>query len=567
MTTSTSTVSTLSSTFTTLINSVMTVEKEPLNQLTEKKDTISVQQAVYSDLKTYLTDFQSAVNSLTSTNTSYSFTAQRKLSISGVLSGSTVLTASASTSAVPSQYQVSVTSLAKEHRVRSKQMQYTDEALNYSGSFYLGGNGTSAVSAFTGITDTVDACLTSSVADGQRELGNGTYSIETRNDSDAGWQFRLVDASGKSVSIRTADGTYSSGWQAIAAGEQDTGRGIKLNFGSNSNAYTAGSAQVIYQGKGTLVTLDIKDTLADVAYAINNASYAENEEVVATILDKQLILSRKSAGTGNNLVVSDTDGILSQMEIWNGSTFQHQLQAATNAVFSVNGMTITRKQNTSLTDVIQGVTLNLASDAEGNSATIDVKYDPSGEKSVLSNFMSKFNSLQTYLSGKLATIKQTDGTYKRGALAGDTMFQSLRMDIIRDVTASIANDGDYTRLSDLGISMSDSFALSITDSSKLEKALSENKTSVTKFTDSLMTRLQSRLAKFLGTGGYVTTTADALSDQLETTNDQISTMNERLTVKEQSLRTRYAEIQAQLTLLEYQQEQMSTIYGVINQYS
>lgn len=569
MTTSTSTTN-LSATFTNLVTSLMEIERQPLTKLTEKKDTITIQQAVYTDLSKMLTEFQSAVNALDSAEPSYSFSSQRKAIISDVPAGYTVMTASASSKALLGQYQLSVTSLAKEHRVRSDRQTSASDALGYTGSFMLQGNeiSTATLSVSESLMNTVSGADGATIENGQHQFESGTYSVETRYDDVEGWQFRMMDSSNNAISIRKADGSYSSDWQSITSGVHDTGRGIRLTFGSDPGQYAAGTAQIAFQAKGTEIAVSSDDSLVDIAYAINNATYETGDEVIANIVDNQLILSRKSSGTDHTLVVHDQEGsILANLGILNGSAFKNVMQAPTNAVFSVNGITVTRSENTNLTDVIQGVTLNLASDAEGKSGTINVKYDSTSEKSTLNTFMSKFNSLQSYLSGKIAVTKQSDGTYKRGALSGDSMFMALRMDLIQDISGAYTNDGEYDRLSDIGISMSDSFSLSITDSTKLEKALSENKQDVTTLINGVMSKLQTKLSRFVGTRGYVTTASNALTSQLDLTNDQITTKNEYLTKKEEALRTRYAEIQSQLQLMSYQKSQMSTIYGILDQYS
>jgi flagellar capping protein FliD len=548
----------------------MEIERQPLTKLTEKKETITIQQAVYTDLSKMLTEFQSAVNALDSAEPSYSFSSQRKATVSDVASGYNVVTASASSKALLGQYQLSVTNLAKEHRVRSDRQTSASDALEYTGSFLLQGNeiSTATLSVSESLMNTVSGADGATIENGQHQLESGNYSVETRYDDVEGWQFRLTDSSNNAISIRKEDGSYSSDWQSITSGVHDTGRGIRLTFGSDPGQYAAGTAQIAFQAKGTEIAVSSDDSLVDIAYAINNATYETGDEVIANIVDNQLILSRKSSGTSHTLVIHDQEGsIMANLGILNGSAFKNVLQTPTNAVFSVNGISVSRSANTDLTDVIQGVTLNLASDAEGKSATINVKYDPSSEKSTLNTFMSKFNSLQSYLSGKIAVVKQSDGTYKRGALSGDSMFMALRMDLIQDVSAAYTNDGDYDRLSDIGISMSDSFSLSITDNAKLERALSENKQDVTTLINGVMSKLQTKLSRYVGTSGYVTTASNALTSQLDLTNDQITTKNEYLTKKEESLRTRYAEIQAQLQLMSYQQSQMSTIYGILDQYS
>lgn len=563
-------VSALNSTFTTLISSMMDIERQPLEELEEKKNALSIQQAVYTDLNKMLSEFQSAAFSLTSTNVNYSFASQRKAIVSNVATGTTVLTATASTKAVPAQYQVSVTNLAKEHRVRSDRQASVSEELGYTGSFLLSGDVLSkaTLTVSDSLKSTIAGAEGAEIENGQNQLTSGTYSVETRYDTIAGWQFRMIDSSNNALSIRKADGSYSSDWQSISSGVHDTGRGMKLTFGSDPGQYAAGTAQIAFEAKGTKITVSADDSLLDVAYAINNATYETGDEVVANIVDNQLILSRKTTGSGHVLIAHDQEGsILAGIGILNGNTFKNQMQTPSNAAFSVNNIAISRSQNSSLTDVIQGVTVNLAADAEGKTATIDVKYDPSGEKSVLNTFISKFNNLQAYLSGKLAVTKQSDGTYQRGSLSGDTMFQSLRMELIQNVLASTTNSGIYKNIGEIGISISDSFSLSITDSTKLEKALSESKQSVTTLLDSVMIKLNSKLARFLGTSGYVTTASNALTSQLKMTNDQITSKNAYLTKKEESLRTRYAQIQAELMLMTYQQDQMDSIYGVLDQYS
>jgi flagellar hook-associated protein 2 len=566
----TSTTTTLSATFTNLVTSLMEIERQPLTKLTEKKETITIQQAVYTDLSKMLTEFQSAVNALDSAEPSYSFSSQRKATVSDVASGYTVVTASASSKALLGQYQLAVTSLAKEHRVRSDRQTSASDSLGYTGSFLLQGNtiSTATLSVSESLMNTVSGADGATIENGQHQLESGNYLVETRYDDIEGWQFRLTDSSNNAISIRKEDGSYSSDWQSITSGVHDTGRGIQLTFGSDSGQYAAGTAQIVFQAKGTEIAVSSDDSLVDIAYAINNATYETGDEVIANIVDNQLILSRKSSGTDHTLVVHDQEGsILANLGILNGSAFKNVMQAPTNAVFSVNGISVTRSENINLTDVIQGVTLNLASDAEGKSGTINVKYDSTNEKSTLNTFISKFNSLQSYLSGKISVLKQSDGTYKRGALSGDSMLMALRLDLIRDVSGAYTNDGEYGRLSDIGIGMSDSFSLSITDSTKLEKALSENKQDVTTLINGIMSKLQAKLSRYVGAKGYVTTASNALTSQLDLTNDQITTKNEYLTKKEESLRTRYAEIQAQLQLMSYQQSQMSTIYGILDQYS
>jgi len=568
--TSTSTVTALNSTFTTLLNNVMTVESQPLTVLQTKVDTYETQQSVYTDLGKLLDNFEDSVDSMTSTNAKYSFSPQRKTTISKASSDTTILSASASSKAIPASYQVSVTNLARQHSIGSDTQTYSNQSLNMTGSFLLGGNGTASISSFTANSGTVNSSSLSSVDTGKKELGGGNYYVETRKNDDGVWQFRLVDETGTAVSIKRPNGKYSSTWQSIPTtdgGTYDTGRGITLNFGEDSSLYTAaskgsGAAQISYVSKGTQISVEADDSLEEIASKINSATYAQNEDIIATVLDKKLILTRKATGSGNLVTAMEKEGsVLTQLGILDGGSLKNVLQTPTDAVFTVNNIQIKRSSNTGLTDVIQGVTLNLASDAEGEEATVVVEADSSAEKDVVNSFITNFNKMQTYLQGKLSTEKNDDGTYTRGALAGDSMFQDLRLKMVQQVNATALSSGSYKKLSDIGITMDDDFNLSISDSSAFMEAIEKDRTGVTDLMDAVMGKLKTSLTRINGNDGYMDRLNDSISDQIDNTNDRIDEMNTRLNKRQEDLIAEYASLQATLELLNSQSSIFEALYS------
>jgi flagellar hook-associated protein 2 len=412
------TVTQLDSYFINLINSLMTIERQPLNRLEEQRNKLNAAVGVYQDARTKLLELQNAVYALRSNNYTSALKESRNLSIADRPSGSIVLTATASSSAVVGSYQITDINLAKAHRVRSDAVSYVDQALGYStgaGYIVLGGADSRSVELSQSLANTVTDASTAAIDSGKKELGKGSYAIEVRNNSLAGWQFRLVDSSGKAVSIRNGSSSTetTSDWQAIPSGGGafDTGRGLVIQFGSNSSAYQAGTAIVNYTSQGARITVAESDSLLDIVDKINAATYAENDGVVASIIDRQLVLSAQSSGTAYALNASKvidngaggTSGVLHQLGLLvSGSTdFKHAaIQEASNATFKVNGLTVTRNKNTGLTDVIAGVTLNLAADAEGKYATISIAKDVSGAKTALNTFIEKFNAVVSYLEQK-----------------------------------------------------------------------------------------------------------------------------------------------------------------------
>ncbi|PWH19894.1 MAG: hypothetical protein DDG59_01650 [Anaerolineae bacterium] len=579
------TVNQLDSYFVNLINSLMTIERQPLTRLEEQRSKLNVTVGVYQDARSKLLELQSAVYALQSNNYTSALQESRVISITNRPSGLTVLSATASSTAVVGSYQITDVVLAKAHRVRSDAVAYIDQALGYStgtGYIVLGGAESRSAGLSTPLTDTVIGVSTAEIDSGKKELGRGTYTIQVRNDSTAGWQFRLVDSNGKAVSIRngSSETDTTSDWQAIptGGGSFNAGRGLVIQFGDGS-AYQEGSAEVNYISQGARITVSESDSLLDIVARINAATYAENDGVIASIIDKQLVLSAASTGSAYALNASNvidngaggTSGVLHQLGLLaSGSTaFKHEaIQEASNATFKVNGLTVTRATNTGLSDVIAGVTLNLAADAQGNYATLNVERDLSSAKSAITTFIEKFNAVVSYLEQKTSVTSIDSTTFTRGALADDMAFSELRLRLLSMFMNAYSNASAYSRLSDLGLSLNDSLQAAITDQAKLEQALTNDLSGVQTFLNEVMQAFDVELGRFTGTRSatsYVNEAVSLLNSQMGDLNAEITRMNTYLSERELYLNDQYAQIQAQLINLTYMRQMWASIYGTVNQ--
>lgn len=126
------------------------------------------------------------------------------------------------------------------------------------------GYATGKTSTLSVISDTVTGFGFGSLDTGQTELTGGNYYVETRL-SGTDWQFRVVDASSNPIDVRLSDGSgYSDDWQNIPAStgstiNYDSGRGLTINFGSDSALYSAatvgaGAASVQFNEQQGLFT-------------------------------------------------------------------------------------------------------------------------------------------------------------------------------------------------------------------------------------------------------------------------------------------------------------------------
>lgn len=582
---STSYTGSLSSYFTSLIENIMTVEKQPLERLTSQLDTLKVRSAIYSDVKTKLKDLQTAAFNLTSTSYAAKLIAGRTAEVSGVDDGKTVLTASASKNAVAGTYNITNISLALQHRISSDVQTYTNQALGYSGNILVGGAAAKSATLVSSADDTVAGFGTAEVASGQSQLGSSSYFVETRKLSEGVWEFRLVDEEGKAVSIKDAsDGDeYTSDWQTIptGGGVYDSGRGLTITFGADSELYIEKSrggepnpaSEVAYVAQGATIEIKESDSLETIAAKINDAKLADGNGIRATVIGGQLILASKDTGLGHDVEIYDVGAgrVLKDLGILTEeNAIKNELQAARNATFYVNNIAIERSQNTGLSDVISGITINLAADAEGRDATITVTETTTSARTAVEDFINYFNDLQTYLEAKTgvtATSEDEDTgkkTYTRGALADDNVFNDLRSELFSIIMNEYSNDGTYSRLREIGITIDDSLKLNISDSDLFESALSSNLDDVTALMDKVMGQIDAKLAVFTGVrsdSDYLDNVTINLNNEISEVDSDIDDMNEYLSDRELYLYNQYAQIQSQLISLQYMQQMFASISG------
>ncbi len=573
----------LSTYFTTLIDNIMSVENEKLTTLETQLDTLNTRTSVYTDVKSMLKDLQTSAYNLTSTSYSKDFISGRTAEISGVDEGDTVLTATASKNAVAGTYDISNLSLAKAHRVSSDVQTYTNQALGRSGTILLGGAETRSATAVTAADNTVAGYGTAALDEDQSELGTGSFFVETRKKEDGSWEFRLVDEQGNAASIKDASETdeYTDDWQSIptGGGVYDTGRGLTVSFGANSGLYIEKSrggnpnpaSEVSYLAQGASIQIDESDTLAEIATKINDSKFAEGNEMSATIVSGQLILTAKNTGEDFKIRASDLSGtVLQDLGLLKtDGTFKNEMQVGKNATFSVNGIDVERSSNSGLTDVIDGITINLSSDAEGKSATITISETTSSAKESAEKFVNFFNDLQTYLQAKTgvtATTQDDNGNtiYTRGALADDSIFGNLRSDLFAAIINEYDNEGVYSSLRDIGITVDDNLSLSISDSDLFQSALDSNFGDVASLFDKVMGKVDSLLGQFTGLrseGDYIDDVQIDMNEEIGDVNSKISDTKDYLSDRQLYLYQQYAEVQSMLMSLQYMQSMYSSLYG------
>jgi flagellar hook-associated protein 2 len=370
-------------------------------------------------------------------------------------------------------------------------------------------------------------------ASAQNSAPSGTYNIQIKN-------------------IATAQSIYSEPF----ASETDEIADL--------STYNTQKLQ-IQVGNGTPFTITVdstNNTLSGIRDAINNADVGVKASIINDGNGYRLVLSSNLTGASNRIVVKvdeDNDGILEEAtsetdliglsrlafnaaydsdgNVTGGITNMSQSQAALDAKLKINGLEVTRPNNT-ISDLITGVTIGLKK-GDGFSSTIvlTVSKDNDALKTKLNSFVSAYNQLMN-------TIKDLKGNMtKKGVLGGDSTLVGLQ-NSVRSLTTTNYNGKTLTLF---GITHDKNGILSF-DTSKFDAVLSTDEMDVVTTINQMASSLESLL------NGYINELIPVRKNGLEQTVKWIQKEEEdlsrRLELTEAALRRKFINLDKLLNQLQ-----------------
>ncbi len=335
-----------------------------------------------------------------------------------------------------------------------------------------------------------------------------------------------------SADSSAAVGTFDIEVQSLAAAQK---QGSIASFADSDTTTvgTAGDKINITIGSDTFSVEIGGKTLTEVAEAINEAT--DNVGVTASVLQQDdsnyyLTLSSDEAGTANAMTISFEDS--GGSPIVGHDLEMAETKAASNAQILVDDTyTITRSSNT-ITDAIEGVTLTLL-ETSASAVELDVTHNSSAVSSAISGLAEAYNTLQSALAELGA-----------GELSGDSTIRTLQSQL-RSVfnTAPSGLTGDYTYLSDIGISFEKDGTLS-TDTATLNSVIESNLESVAElFSDDdqgFAFRLSELLDNVLDSDGMLDAKEDGINARIDSAQDEQEVLQFRLEKIEARYRSQYA---------------------------
>ncbi|WP_250658616.1 flagellar filament capping protein FliD [Alkalimarinus coralli] len=247
-------------------------------------------------------------------------------------------------------------------------------------------------------------------------------------------------------------------------------------------------------GTGTLsikvgdVTKDItidgsNNTLEGIANAINaEEDLAVNASVIDTGSGFVLVFAAQNSGLDNAIEISvndtgdgnSTDALgLSQLSFDGTNNHLTESVEAKNALFSVNGIAVSRQSNT-VSDAIDGVTFTLTGKTNGSPATVSVTQDTEKVLERIQDFVDSFNEVKTILNE--VTAFDPNGNSENGLLLGDSTIRSINSQL-RSVLSQVVpglDSSSVRSLAEVGISTDRTTGMLSVDDEAFTKALADS---------------------------------------------------------------------------------------------
>ena len=305
----------------------------------------------------------------------------------------------------------------------------------------------------------------------------------------------------------------------------------------------------------TNITIDTtNNTLTGLKEAINESGAAVTAAIVnvgtTASPDYRLIVKSKDTGTANAASITSTlsGGNTNDPFAAGGSV----VQAAADAAFTVDGLSVTRSSNT-VSDVIGGVTFTLLK--AGDSSNISVANDTGSISKKIQSFVDAYNAV-IQIANAHYTLDPT--TNQQGVLASDPVLRGVVSQLRAEVSAISRGGTSYSYLSDIGVRFEDDGTLAL-DSSVLSEALNDNSDGVQKLFLSIDGGIGKRIPDLIddfidSIDGVITARQDGIGASIKSIDEKVVREEERIALFELRLVNEFAALESLIAQLNTQSD-------------
>jgi len=314
------------------------------------------------------------------------------------------------------------------------------------------------------------------------------------------------------------------------------------------------------------VSVDISaenSSLSGIRDAINKADAGVTASII-NVGNGQYRLSFTSTETGADNAVSVSvsgDSALQSFMGYNGTSADAangmtESVTAQNAKLKINNVDIENSSNT-ISDALEDITLNLNDVTSGNQ-TLTIAKDTSKAETAMKAWVDAYNTLQdSFASLTKYTAVETGANAQdasNGALLGDSTLRTIQTQLKTMLSNSVGGTA-YKTLSQVGITSDPSTGKLELDSTKLEKALTENPLAVKDLvvgdakTTGITTTMATNLTDWLSSKGIIQAAKDGVSKTLNNLTDQYNAVNARINATEAQYKAQFTQLDVLMSSL------------------
>ncbi len=413
-----------------------------------------------------------------------------------------------------------------------------------------------------------------SLSDTKSALGGLSEKLSALKDAAA--NFRTVSGGAVAKQVSVSDETVLSATASNAAYNTSatinviqTASNGTLSF-NNSLSSTSSAINSGASASTVDFTIGSGSTAESFSIAVDGTTTAQQFVDAFNASSDQAVASTVNVGSASSpqykIVISSTNegtskGQLSATD--NAGLFSGQtLDQATDAQFTISGIsgTITRSTN-SISDVISGVTLNLA---KTGSSTITVSSDSETTAAGVEELVDAYNDLVNYIKEKDAvtfTVDKGNQVAVFGALAKSSLDESSLSAIKSAFSASSITGSNVATLADLGITTQKDGTLKF-NKDTFTSALSSDPSAVSTITSNLgeqLAKTGGTIDQFTQFNGLIDIAEKATTSEIDSINSKIINIEKNLAKQEESLIGQFSRLESQISKMQAQGSYLESI--------
>jgi flagellar hook-associated protein 2 len=523
-------------------------ERAPETQWNAERSAISAQNSAYTTIANNLTTLQTDIQNLQDPTLYESSSVQS--------SDSSIATGTAATGTALGTYTFNISQLATAAQINGASN--ISQAISPNGDLSSVTLGTAGFSTpITAGTFTVDGkqvtvSTTESLQDVFNSIATATNNNVTASYSPTTDEITLASADNSEIVLGSAADTsnflqvaqlYNNGSDSVTSASA-LGR-VQLG-GNMANADLAtpitdgGSGQGEFTINGIAINYNAStDSIQNVLSRINSSGAGVTASYDS--INNRFVMTNNTTGDVG-IAMQDVTGNFVAATGLSGGTLQH----GKNLLYTLNnGTQQLVSQSNTITSASSSITgLSVTALQANKSVTMSVTSDTSAVSSAIQQFVTDYNTVQSFISAQQVVTTSSSGTVTPGTLTADQTANQLVSNLRSLMSKAVPGlSGVVSMLSDLGIQSNGKDNTLAVDTDTLNSAVADNPNSVNTLfndpTNGIATQMNNFLTNTIGANGTVTDHQASLTEQSDNITTQISNLESKISTDETQWTTQF----------------------------